>query len=100
MIKLSVIFIEKFGGIKRSLEDFNYKIVTLGILVFISSNCAPVASDMQSAKLLGKGGLDITLNRGNLEYKGTFESEIGSGEYEEFNHVQEKLWSSSWFWFN
>ena len=69
--------------------DFNYKIITLGILVFISSNCAPVASDMQSAKLLGKGGLDITLNRGNLEYKGTFESEIGSGEYEEFNHVQE-----------
>ena len=69
--------------------DFNYKLVILSILVFISSNCAPVASDMHSAKLLGKGGLDITLNRGNLEYKGTLESEIGSGEYEEFNHVQE-----------
>ena len=41
---------------------------------------APVASDMQSAKLLGKGGLDI-INR--IEYKGTFESEIGSA-YEEY----------------
>ncbi len=69
--------------------NFNHKIVILSILVFISSNCAPVTSDMQSAKLLGRGGLDITLNRGNLDYKGTFESEIDSEENEEFNSVQE-----------
>ena len=69
--------------------DFNYKLFILSILIFISSNCAPLASDMQNAKLLGKGGLGITLNRGNLEYKGTFESEIGSGENEEFNNVHE-----------
>ena len=73
----------------RVYLNFNHKIVILSILVFISSNCAPVTSDMQSAKLLGRGGLDITFNRGNLDYKGTFESEIDSEENEEFNSVQE-----------
>ena len=41
----------------------------LVIILFISSNCAPVTSDMQSAKLTGKGGMELTIDKGSLDYE-------------------------------
>ena len=32
-------------------------------------NCAPITSDMHSAKTVGKGGIEITLNSGTLDYE-------------------------------
>ena len=32
-------------------------------------NCAPITSDMHSAKTIGKGGIEITLNSGTLDYE-------------------------------
>ena len=40
----------------------------LVIVLFILSNCAPVTSDMQSAKLTGKGGMELTIDKGTLDY--------------------------------
>ena len=42
------------------------KICTLFMVLFISMNCAPITSDMQSAKTAGQGGLEITMNVGAL----------------------------------
>ena len=44
------------------------------IPLFITSllslfNCAPITSDMHSAKTVGKGGIEITLNSGTLDYE-------------------------------
>ena len=45
----------------------NYKIYILSIMFLISMNCAPITSDMQSAKTAGQGGIEITMNVGSLE---------------------------------
>ena len=39
------------------------------ILLLILFNCAPITSDMHSAKTIGKGGIEITLNSGTLDYE-------------------------------
>ena len=39
------------------------------ILLLILLNCAPITSDMHSAKTIGKGGIEITLNSGTLDYE-------------------------------
>ena len=44
-------------------------ITLLTILLFILFNCAPITSDMHSAKTIGKGGIEITLNSGTLDYE-------------------------------
>ena len=45
----------------------NYKIYILSIMLLISMNCAPITSDMQSAKTAGQGGIEMTMNVGSLE---------------------------------
>ena len=45
----------------------NYKIYILIIMLLISMNCAPITSDMQSAKTAGQGGIEMTMNVGSLE---------------------------------
>ena len=42
------------------------KIYTLFMILLISMNCAPITSDMQSAKTAGQGGIEITMNVGGL----------------------------------
>ena len=47
-----------------------FKHITLfTIPLFILFNCAPITSDMHSAKTIGKGGIEITLNSGTLDYE-------------------------------
>ena len=47
-----------------------FKPITLfTITLFILFNCAPITSDMHSAKTIGKGGIEITLNSGTLDYE-------------------------------
>ena len=48
----------------------------LVIILFISSNCAPITSDMQSAKLTGKGGIELTLDKGSLDYESEGDGEL------------------------
>ena len=36
--------------------------------LFILFNCAPITSDMHSAKTIGKGGVELTVNTGSLDY--------------------------------
>ena len=49
-----------------------FKPITLfTITLFILFNCAPITSDMHSAKTIGKGGVEITLNTGTLDYEDT-----------------------------
>ena len=49
------------------MRNFNY--FSLFIVIFlISFNCAPITSDMQSAKTSGKGGVELTVNTGSLDY--------------------------------
>ena len=45
----------------------NDKIYILSIILLIATNCAPITSDMQSAKTAGQGGIEITMNVGSLE---------------------------------
>ena len=42
-------------------------LVVVGLSLFLISGCAPISSDMQSAKMVGKGGLEITVNKGSLD---------------------------------
>lgn len=44
----------------------NYKIYMLNMILLISMNCAPITSDMMSAKTAGQGGIEITMNVGSL----------------------------------
>ena len=48
----------------KRFNSFSLFIVTL----LVSFNCAPITSDMQSAKSIGKGGIELTLNTGSLDY--------------------------------
>ena len=44
----------------------NDKIYVLSMILLISMNCAPITSDMQSAKTAGQGGIEISLSSGNV----------------------------------
>ena len=56
----------------KRLNSFLLFIVTL----LVSFKCAPITSDMQSAKSIGKGGIEVTLNTGSLDYDDSDENSM------------------------
>ena len=56
----------------KRFNSFSLFIVTL----LVSFNCAPITSDMQSAKSIGKGGIEVTLNTGSLDYDDSDENSM------------------------
>ena len=55
-----------------------FKILFISFFSIIIFDCAPITSEMQSAKTLGQGGLEISLNSGNV----SMESESSDDEME------------------
>ena len=54
------------------------KILFISVFSFIIFDCAPITSEMQSAKTLGQGGMEISLNSGKV----SMESESSDDEME------------------
>tara|TARA_B100000945_G_scaffold294836_1_gene271869 strand:- start:19 stop:705 length:687 start_codon:yes stop_codon:yes gene_type:complete len=49
------------------MKKFNY-FSLFTVIFLVSLDCAPITSDMQSAKTTGKGGIELTVNTGSLDY--------------------------------
>ena len=60
------------------MNDNIFKILLISFFSIIIFDCAPITSEMQSARTLGQGGLEISLNSGNV----SMESESSDDEME------------------
>ena len=60
------------------MNDNILKIFFISFFSIITFNCAPITSEMQSAKTLGKSGIEISLNSGKV----SMESESSDDEME------------------
>ena len=60
------------------MNDNILKIFFISFFSIITFDCAPITSEMQSAKTLGKGGIEISLNSGKV----SMESESSDDEME------------------
>ena len=60
------------------MNDNILKIFFISFFSIITFDCAPITSEMQSAKTLGKGGIEISLNSGKV----SMESESNDDEME------------------
>ena len=60
------------------MNDNIFKILFISFFSIIIFDCAPITSEMQSARTLGQGGLEISLNSGNV----SMESESNDDEME------------------